>query len=143
MKEVYLSLAVLLCGAAIFMNAHSSLPESEPAQAETIHCQDISGDYLFVQNLSETKRMVHSLQNYLQDGSIQIQPSVPDDAETVLFSRYRDTGKARVFILTGEAITEVTGRPPVPYTPPRTQFLTAEGDVIDAPSFKAPGRAGR
>ena len=64
-------------------------------------------------------------------------------AEPVLFSRYRDTGKARVFILTGEAISEVTGRPPVPYTPPRTQFLTAEGDVIDAPPFKASGRAGK
>lgn len=64
-------------------------------------------------------------------------------AETVLFPRYRDTGKARVFILTSEAITEVTGRPPVPYAPPRTQFLTAEGDVIDAPSLQAPGRTGR
>ena len=64
-------------------------------------------------------------------------------AETVLFPRYRDTGKARVFILTSEAIAEVTGRPPVPYVPPRTQFLTMEGDVIDAPSLQAPGRTGR
>ncbi len=64
-------------------------------------------------------------------------------AEAVLFPRYRDTGKARVFILTGETVSEVTGRLPVPYSPPRTQFLTAEGDVIDAPPFKAPGRAGR
>lgn len=64
-------------------------------------------------------------------------------AETVLFPRYRDTGKARVFILTDEAVSEVTGRPLLPYAPPRTQFLTAEGDVIDAPSLKAPGRAGR
>lgn len=64
-------------------------------------------------------------------------------AETVLFPRYRDTGKARVFILTGEAISEVTGRPPVPYAPPRTQFLTAKGDVIDAPPIQAPGRTGR
>lgn len=72
-------LAVLLCGAAIFMNAHSTSPESETVQAETIHYTDISGDYLFVRNLSETERMVHSLQNYLQDSSIQIQSSVPDD----------------------------------------------------------------
>nr|WP_325211139.1 hypothetical protein [uncultured Oscillibacter sp.] len=64
-------------------------------------------------------------------------------AEAVLFPRYRDTGQARVFILTGETIAEVTGRPPVPYEPPHTQFLTAEGDVIDAPPFKASGRAGR
>lgn len=79
-----------------------------------------------------------------QEGYSQIAvAALEGQAETVLFPRYRDTGKARVFILTGEAISEVTGRPPVPYTPPRTQFLTAEGDVIDAPPFKAPGRAGR
>ena len=79
-----------------------------------------------------------------QEGYSQIAvAALEGQAETVLFPRYRDTGKARVFILTSEAISEVTGRPPVPYTPPRTQFLTAEGDVIDAPSFKAPGRVGR
>lgn len=79
-----------------------------------------------------------------QEGHPQIAvAALEGQAETVLFPRYRDTGKARVFILTGEAISEVTGRPPVPYSPPRTQFLTAEGDVIDAPPFKAPGRAGR
>lgn len=79
-----------------------------------------------------------------QEGHSQIAvAALEGQAEAVLFPRYRDTGKARVFILTSEAISEVTGRPPVPYTPPRTQFLTAEGDVIDAPSFKAPGRAGR
>lgn len=79
-----------------------------------------------------------------QEGHLQIAvAALEGQAEAVLFPRYRDTGKARVFILTSEAISEVTGRPPVPYTPPRTQFLTSEGDVIDAPPLKAPGRAGR
>lgn len=79
-----------------------------------------------------------------QEGHPQIALAVLEgQAEAVLFPRYRDTGKARVFILTGEAISEVTGKPPVPYMPPRTQFLTAEGDVIDAPPFKTPGRTGR
>lgn len=79
-----------------------------------------------------------------QEGHPQIAvAALEGQAEAVLFPRYRDTGKARVFILTGEAISEVTGRPPVPYTPPRTQFFTPEGDVIDAPPLKAPGRAGR
>ena len=79
-----------------------------------------------------------------QEGHTQIAlAALEGQAEAVFFPRYRDTGKARVFILTGEAVSEVTGRPPVPYAPPRTQFLTAEGDVIDAPPFKAPGRAGR
>ena len=47
-------LTVLLCGAAMFMNFRSVMPESETVQAETIHYTDMSGDYLFVQNLSVT-----------------------------------------------------------------------------------------
>lgn len=63
-------------------------------------------------------------------------------AQEVLFPRYRDTGKARVFILTSEAISEVTGRPPVPYVPPRTQFLTEKGEVVDAPPIQVHRKAG-
>ncbi len=63
-------------------------------------------------------------------------------AKTVLIPRYQDTGRARVFALTKEAITEVTSRPPVPYTPPHTQFLTEKGDVVDAPPIRIPGKAG-
>lgn len=54
-------------------------------------------------------------------------------AEQVLFPRYRDTGLARVFVLTAEAISAVTGRTPEPYSPPRTQFITEKGEVADAP----------
>ena len=54
-------------------------------------------------------------------------------AEQVLFPRYRDKGLARVFVLTPEAIFAVTGKNPVPYSPPRTQFLTAKGETADAP----------
>ncbi|WP_300820421.1 hypothetical protein [uncultured Oscillibacter sp.] len=92
----------------------------------------------------DLRRLDDAISIARQEGYPQIAvAALEGQAEAVLFSRYRDTGKARVFILTNEAVSEVTGRPPVPYTPPRTQFLTAEGDVIDAPSFKAPGRAGR
>lgn len=63
-------------------------------------------------------------------------------AKTVLIPRYQDTGWARVFALTGEAISQVTGRPPVPYTPPHTQFLTEKGDVVDAPPIRILGKAG-
>lgn len=63
--------------------------------------------------------------------------ALPGQAEQVLFPRYRDTGLARVFVLTPDAIQETTGRKPVPYTPPRTQFLTAKGDVVDAPLIQA------
>ena len=63
-------------------------------------------------------------------------------AKTVLIPRYQDTGQARVFALTGEAISQVTDRPPVPYIPPHTQFLTEKGDVVDAPPIRISGKAG-
>ena len=58
-------------------------------------------------------------------------------AEQVLFPRCRDKNLARVFVLTPEAISTVTGRKPIPYVPPRTQFLTAKGEVADAPLIQA------
>ena len=64
-------------------------------------------------------------------------------AEAVFFPRYRDAGLARVFVLTNEAISEVTGSPPVPYIPPRTQFISPKGDVVDAPPFQTRGKTGR
>lgn len=63
-------------------------------------------------------------------------------AETVLFDRYRDTGLARVFTLTQEAVTAVTGRPPMPFIPAHTQFLTQKGDVVNAPPLQTSGKAG-
>ena len=75
-----ISLAVLLCGTTILMNPRASPPESQMAQAETIHFTDTSGDYLSVRNLNETERMLRSLRDYLGDGSIQIQTSAPEDA---------------------------------------------------------------
>lgn len=63
-------------------------------------------------------------------------------ARTVLIPRCQSTGHARVFALTNEVISAVTGRPPVPYTPPRTQFLTEKGDVVDAPPIRISGKAG-
>lgn len=73
-------LAVLLCGTAIYKGPQSIQPESETAQAETIHYADISGDYLFIQNFDETERMLCALQDYLGNDNIRIQASVPDDA---------------------------------------------------------------
>lgn len=62
-------------------------------------------------------------------------------AEQVLFPRYRDTGLARVFVLTPDAIEAATGRKPVPYSPPRTQFMTSKGDVVDAPPIQTHRKA--
>ena len=69
--------------------------------------------------------------------------ALEEQARSVLIPRYQSAGHARVFALTSEVISAVTGRPPVPYTPPRTQFLTEKGDVVDAPPIRIPGKAGR
>lgn len=73
-------LAVLLCGAAIYTSSRSNQPEPETEEPETIHYTDMSGDYLFIQNLGEKERMADSLRDYLGDDSIQIQTSVPEEA---------------------------------------------------------------
>lgn len=73
-------LTVLLCGAAVLTSSCSITAEPKAEDPETIHYADISGDYLFVGNLSETERMLHSLRDYLGDDSIEIQTAVPDDA---------------------------------------------------------------
>jgi len=73
-------------------------------------------------------------------GQIAIAALKPQ-AEEVLFPRYRDTGKARVFILTDEAIAQALGRPLNLYIPSRRQFTTEKGDVINAPLIQADRKA--
>lgn len=74
------SLVILLCGTVLFTSSRSIPPEPEVKEPETICFTDMSGDYLFIQNFSETERMVRSLRYYLGDNSIQIQTTVPEDA---------------------------------------------------------------
>lgn len=83
MKRVLIALlAVLLCGAAIFWRTPNSSQSTDAAlpKAEVIPYADISGNYLFVQNLDETERMADSLCGYLNDDGVQIQTTVPEDA---------------------------------------------------------------
>lgn len=77
-------LAAILCSsvrASSTINSFASNPIHSFTEVETIHFTDISGDYLFIKNLSETERMRRSLQDYLGDDSIQIQTSVPEDTD--------------------------------------------------------------
>lgn len=60
----------------------------------------------------------------------------------ILLRRYADPGYATVYKVTDHVLAELLGRTPSLYTPPRTQFLTEKGDVVDAPLIKAPGKAG-
>ena len=72
------------------------------------------------------------------DGLFQIAlAALPEQAETVLNRRYRETGKARVFTITESALRELLGSI-APYTPPDLPFYTLEGGVLDVPPLKAP-----
>lgn len=60
--------------------------------------------------------------------------------DAILLSRYRDTGRAKVYTVTEEILTELLKRKPSLYKPPRTQYLTGKGDVVDAPLIQAAGK---
>lgn len=63
--------------------------------------------------------------------------ALPTQCEEVLYQRYRDTGKARVFALTNHALEQVLGSPLPPYPQPHKPYFTKEGDVIHVPLIKA------
>lgn len=60
--------------------------------------------------------------------------------EALLLTRYR--GVVQFYALTDDSLAELLGRPAALHTPLRTQFLTAKGDVVDAPLIKAAGKTG-
>ena len=72
------------------------------------------------------------------DGLSQIVlAALPEQVETVLNRRYRETGKARVFTITDAALRELLGST-APYAPRDLPFYTSEGSVLDVPPLKAP-----
>ena len=72
------------------------------------------------------------------DGISQIAlAALPEQVETVLNRRYRESGRARVFTITDAALRELLGST-TPYTPHDLPFYTSEGGVLDVPPLKAP-----
>lgn len=69
--------------------------------------------------------------------------ALDEQGDAVLLSRYKDTGLATVYKVTGSILTELLGRPPSFYIPPQTQYLTEKGDVVDAPLIQTAGKTGR
>lgn len=62
--------------------------------------------------------------------------------DAVLLSRYKDTGFAVVYKVTDRVLTDLLNHPPSLYFPPRTQYLTGKGDVVDAPLIQTVGKTG-
>ena len=65
-----------------------------------------------------------------------------EQAEVSWFSRYRDTGTARVFALTESALTSLGCGEASLRLPSRQQFLTGKGDVVDAPLIQVHRKTG-
>ena len=84
------------------------------------------------------RRIDAAVETARSDGLSQIAlAALPEQVETVLNRRYRETGKARVFTITESALRELLGST-APYTPPDLPFYTSEGSVLDVPPLKAP-----
>lgn len=62
--------------------------------------------------------------------------------DAILLSRYKDTGRAKVYTVTEGVLAKLLDRPPSLYKPPRTQYLTGKGDVVDAPLIQTAGKTG-
>ena len=84
------------------------------------------------------RRIDAAVETARSDGLSQIAlAALPEQVETVLNRRYRETGKARVFTITDAAQRELLGST-APYAPPDLPFYTSEGSVLDVPPLKAP-----
>lgn len=86
----------------------------------------------------DLRRIDAAVEAARSDGLSQIVlAALPEQVETVLNRRYRETGKARVFTITESALLELLGST-MPYAPPDLPFYTSEGGVLDVPPLKAP-----
>ena len=90
------------------------------------------------------KRVEDALQAAKEAGFRQITlVCLEAQAEAVFFPYYRDSGLARVFILTAKAMEQAVGHPIRLRTSEAKQFVTEEGAVIDAPIIKTDRKTGR
>ena len=86
----------------------------------------------------DLRRIDAAVETTCSDGISQIAlAALAEQVETVLNRRYRETGKARVFMITDAALLELLGST-APYTPPDLPFYTSEGSVLDVPPLKTP-----
>ena len=91
----------------------------------------------------DLRRIDTAVRTAKQHGCLPIAlAALEGQGSVVLLRRYADPGYATVYKVTDHVLAELLGRTPYLYVPPRTQFLTEKGDVVDAPLIKAPGKAG-
>lgn len=120
--------------AKIILKSHYVLPPADRAMYDALY----QGVPFVMAADMDLRRIDAAVETARSDGLSQIVlAALPEQAETVLNRRYRETGKARVFTITDAALRELLGSI-VPYTPPDLPFYTSEGSVLDVPPLKAP-----
>ena len=91
----------------------------------------------------DLRRIDTAVRTAKQHGCLPIAlAALEGQGSAALLQRYADPGCATVYKVTENVLSELLGRAPNLYAPPRTQFLTEKGDVVDAPLIKIPGKAG-
>lgn len=108
--------------------------------APGLDCDAMYDGHPFVMAADLELRRIDTLCRMAEQGICKapVLAALEEQATALLHSRYRDTGKARVFVLTEGALREALGFVPTPYEPPSAPFLTEKGEMIDAPLIQAP-----
>ena len=120
--------------ARIILKSHYVPPPADRAMYDALY----QGVPFVMAADMDLRRIDAAVETVHSDGLSQIVlAALPEQVETVLNRRYRETGKARVFTITDAALRELLGST-APYAPPDLPFYTSEGSVLDVPPLKAP-----
>lgn len=120
--------------ARIILKSHYVPPPADRAMYDALY----QGVPFIMAADMDLRRIDAAVETARSDGLSQIAlAALPEQVETVLNRRYRETGKARVFTITDAALRELLGST-APYAPPDLPFYTSEGGVLDVPPLKAP-----
>ena len=120
--------------ARIILKSHYVPPPADRAMYDALY----QGVPFIMAADMDLRRIDAAVETARSDGLSQIAlAALPEQVETVLNRRYRETGKARVFTITDAALRELLGST-APYAPPDLPFYTLEGSVLDVPPLKAP-----
>lgn len=69
--------------------------------------------------------------------------ALEEQADALLYVRYRDLGKARLFVLTDETLTELFNGAFPSRSLSQTPYFTQKGDPLNAPLIQTPRKDGR
>lgn len=69
--------------------------------------------------------------------------ALEEQADALLYARYRDSGKARLFVLTNETLSELFGEAFHSHSLSQTPYFTQKGETLNAPLIQTPRKDGR